>query len=102
MTTNRITKPTNKVQNRVQIAFNPTTGLNSRIESLYAKYYGLSLTEIVKLAIIELDKASEPEDETAYIKKDKKLYARLLQANKKPKIVSSYTLEEFQKMTELD
>jgi hypothetical protein len=94
MTTNTITKPSS----RVQIAFNATDGLNSRIQNLYQKYYGLSLTEIVKLAIIQLDKSTEFEDETAYIKSDPKLYARLLESINNPIIAKSYnSVEELEK-----
>jgi hypothetical protein len=83
---------------RVQVAFNATDGMNSRIQNLYQKYYGLSLTEIVKLAIIELDKSTEFEDETAYIKSDKALYARLLKNQNQPlsQAVTFSTIKELE------
>jgi hypothetical protein len=80
MTTITPTKP----KNRIQVAFNSTTAMDQRIDSLFSKYSGLSLSEIIKIAIIELDKSTEFEDETAYIKSDSVLYARLLKNQKKP------------------
>jgi hypothetical protein len=80
MTTNTAT---NKIT-RVQVSFNATDGMNDRIQNLYQKYYGFSLSEIVKLAIIELDKSTQFEDETAYIKSDKRLYDRLLKNKNNP------------------
>jgi hypothetical protein len=94
MTTNTLP---NKIA-RVQVAFNATDAMNTRIQNLYQKYYGLSLSEIVKLAIIELDKSTAFEDETAYIMSDKNLYTRLLK-NKDQPVVGGVT---FQTIKELE
>jgi hypothetical protein len=80
MTTNTLP---NKIA-RVQVAFNATDAMNTRIQNLYQKYYGLSLSEIVKLAIIELDKSTAFEDETAYLTSSVKNKLRLDSAIAQP------------------
>jgi hypothetical protein len=65
---------------RYQITLPKTGPITGRIESLMNKYEGMSLTEILKLSIIQLDNAtpSNDMDETDYIKSDPDLYAHLL------------------------
>ena len=41
--------------NRIQVAFNSNPDMDARIKNLSTKYAGLSLSEIIKLAIINLD-----------------------------------------------
>ena len=68
---------------RYQITLPKTPQINSRIESLMSRYDGMTLTEITKLAIIELDNSKKTEmDETDYIKSDPVLYDYLLKAKK--------------------
>lgn len=76
MTIATLTKTTKPKSKRIQIAFASSSAFTSRIESLSKKYYGMSIAEIVKMAVIKLDK--EEEEETDYIRKDKKTYATLL------------------------
>jgi hypothetical protein len=70
------TKTNNKLA-RTQIAFGVNDPINQRLKSLSNRYYGMSISEIVKLAIIELDNSND-NDETSYIKQDVDLYNRLL------------------------
>jgi hypothetical protein len=104
MTTALLTQPTKQKSKRIQIAFASSPAFQSRIESLSSKYYGMTVPEIFKMAIIKLDK-DEEEDETDYIRKDKVLYATLLRHKaegfaidpKKDKIFK--TLKDFQDAT---
>jgi hypothetical protein len=63
---------------RYQITLPKTPQLSSRIQSLMTRYDGMTLTEITKLAFIELDNKNTVMDETDYIKSDPELYAHLL------------------------
>jgi hypothetical protein len=75
-TTKTITKP-----QRYQITLPKTSQINNRIASLLQKYDGMTLTEIVKLAIIQLDNSNNLSiEETDYIKSDPVLYKRLLKS----------------------
>jgi hypothetical protein len=67
---------------RYQITLPKTPQLNSRIQSLMTRYEGMTLTEITKLAFIELDNKNSVMDETDYIKSDPVLYDYLLKAKK--------------------
>jgi hypothetical protein len=75
MSSATLTKSTKSKSKRIQIAFTSSPAFASRIESLSSKYYGMSVAEIFKMAIIKLD---NEEDESAYIRRDKQTYATLL------------------------
>lgn len=51
---------------RIQIGFNTNEGLDNAIQNLTQKYYGLSLTEIIKLAIIELNNSALSTDQNGF------------------------------------
>jgi hypothetical protein len=67
---------------RYQITLPKTPQINSRIQSLMTRYDGMTLTEITKLAFIELDNQNSVMDETDYIKSDPVIYDYLLKAKK--------------------
>jgi predicted DNA-binding protein len=59
-----------------------------------AKKQGRTVSNYLRWLIIQ------QMDETSYIMQDKKLYAHLLESKNNPIIAKSFTLEEFEKMTQ--
>jgi hypothetical protein len=101
MATVLITKTTKPKSKRIQIAFTSSPAFQSRIDSLSNKYYGMSISEIFKMAIIKLDN-TEDEDETDFIRKDKVLYETLLKHKNDGLILNSKTDKIFKNINEFN
>ena len=90
-----LTKP-----NRIQVAFNSNPDMDTRIKNLNTRYAGLSLAEIIKLAIINLDKPiTSPIDETDYLLSFPANRARLLESVNNISTSKQFTAQEFDDYT---
>lgn len=93
--TQTLTKP-----NRIQVAFNSNPYMDTRIKNLSTRYAGLSLAEIIKLAIINLDKPiTSPIDETDYLLSFPVNKTRLLESVNNINISKQFTAQEFEDYT---
>jgi hypothetical protein len=100
MLTKTLTKPTSQKSKRIQIAFASSPAFQSRIQSLSQKYYGMTVSEIFKMAIVKLD--NDQEDETDYIRKDKVLYQTLLRHKNEDSVINAKHDKIFKTVKEFD